>query len=118
MRSKSVQCLPLVAASAMVIAMLSACATHEPVDVVQLEISTLGAYFVDGTLVQREALTQALLSRKRPNEELVVHLVLSQGTKYEAVRVAVEAARGAGASLGIVGNEAFYPSTPGGEPER
>lgn len=72
-----------------------------------LEISELGAYRVDGKPVEREALIEALSVKRQPGKQLLVHLIPSPKTKYETVQAAVVAVRQVGGSSGMVGNERF-----------
>lgn len=85
----------------------SACTSQSSLEVVKLEVSELGAYSVDGRLAEGVALKDALLAKRRPGKQLLVHIVPSSKAKYEAVEAAVKAARDAGANIGMVGNERF-----------
>jgi len=95
----------LTASAAILLAV--ACTTPSAPVIVKLEISELGAYAVDGSLVQRMALTDALLAKRQHGKLLLVHVIPSSKANYEAVEAAVRAARDSGASIGMVGNERF-----------
>ena len=85
----------------------SGCASPSNSVVVRLEVSELGAYSVDGSLVERAALKDALLAKRRNGKKLLIHIVPSSKAKYEAVEAAVKAVQDSGATLGMVGNERF-----------
>jgi len=85
----------------------SGCTSPSYSVVVKLEVSELGAYSVDGSLVERAALKDALLAKRRNGKKLLIHIVPSSKAKYEAVEAAVKAVQDSGASLGMVGNERF-----------
>ena len=95
----------LIASAAVLLAV--ACTTPSASVIVKLEISELGAYSVDGSPVERTALTDAILSKRQQGKLLLVHVVPSSKANYEAVEAAVRAARDSGASIGMVGNERF-----------
>jgi biopolymer transport protein ExbD len=86
---------------------LFGCAAKQATPVVRLEVSAQGTYLVDGAPVEQSALATSLSSKRRPGEELFVHIVPLPGAKYEAVSGAVEAAQKAEAKIGMVGNVRF-----------
>ena len=90
-----------------VVVLASGCTSPGPSVVVKLQVSELGTYSLDGSLVEAEALKDAVLAKHQEGKQLVVHIIPSSKARYEAVEVAVRAARDAGASIGMVGNERF-----------
>ena len=99
------------AVASLVLVALAACASNERRDVVRLEISSYGTYTLNSASVPREGLAEALLLHKREGQDLLVHVVPSQGAQYAAVYAALEAVQKAGGSVGMVGNVAFYPAS-------
>ena len=85
-------------------AALAGCAAEQPSPTVRLEISTNGTYVVDGVVVEKAALANALSKKRKPDAKLLVHIVPQNGAPNEAIRGAVEAAQNAGANIGMVGN--------------
>ena len=97
---------------ALALALVAGCVRREPAEIVQLEVSSLGTYAVNGVPVDLQTLSAVLLSHKRAGDELLVRVIPLQGAKYESVYAAVEAAQKAGARVGMVGNEASDSSPP------
>jgi hypothetical protein len=94
----------LVAAAALLV--VFGCAAPSP-SVVKLEVLEGGLYRVDGKFVEGGVLAEALLAKRRQGKQLLVHVVPAARATYAEVETAVAAARDAGASLGMVGNEQF-----------
>ena len=86
---------------------LSGCAAKQAPSVVRLEVSAQRTYFVDGAPVEQSVLATALSSKRRPGEELFVHVIPLPGATYAAVHSALEAVQKVGAKTGMVGNVLF-----------
>jgi biopolymer transport protein ExbD len=88
----------------LLVAALAGCAAEQPRRTVRLEILANATYLVDGSPAEKNLLAAALSSKGQPNSKLLVLIVPQNGAPYEAVRGAVEAARNAGANMGMIGN--------------
>lgn len=86
---------------------LVACFERAPTVHAKLSISAAGVFTLDGVVVEAVNMKEALLAKRPKNGAFFVSIHVSPEAKLTAVVAAMEAAKLAEASVGLVGNEQF-----------
>jgi biopolymer transport protein ExbD len=97
----------LLAALAVLVAHVAACATSAPRVFVSVHVLEDGSFNVNGKPVARENLPEVLTSFKPPGGGLDIGFQVARKATYEQVQYAMSVAQRLEASVGIVGNEKF-----------